>query len=212
LPKLVYSSEEAGAPAHVDSVDDAPPQDASVIDWKPALRASVLMAVPAGLLSSELSPVSGLGLLWMATAAIWAVILYMRSKRSPWITTGAGARIGLVTGILAGWLAFTVSGAALFTQRFLLHQAVQLDAQYEQTFVQSFQQRIQQSLAGMGQPDAAQAQIIFSAMLNWLKSPDGHAGMWAGSLAFSSVFLLFFAVCGGAMSARMMAHRRRPQL
>ena len=48
-----------------------------------------------------------------------------------WITIGAGARIGLVTGLLAAWLAFSVSGSALFVERFVLHQAAQIDSEWK---------------------------------------------------------------------------------
>ena len=50
----------------------------AVVEWKPALRAALILAVPAGLLSSGLSPLSFFGLLWMAAAAAWAVMLYVR--------------------------------------------------------------------------------------------------------------------------------------
>ena len=99
-----------------------PVRDASSIDWKPGMRAALMLAVPAGLLSSGISPLSVLGIFWMAGAAAWAVMLYMRSQRPAWITIGAGARIGLVTGLIAGWVAFGVSGVGLFVLRVVSHQ------------------------------------------------------------------------------------------
>ena len=87
-----------------------------MVDWKPAMRSALLLAVPAGLLSSGLSPVGFFGLFWMAAASAWAVALYVRGQAPAWVTIGAGARIGLVTGLLAAWLAFTVSGSVLFVE------------------------------------------------------------------------------------------------
>jgi hypothetical protein len=168
------------------------------------------MAIPAGLLSSEATPTGRFGLLWMATAAAWAVVIYMRNQKPAWITLGAGARIGLVTGLLGSWLAFGVSGGALFVERFIFHQGSQIDAEYSSIFISKFQQTAQQTVAGMGPTDAAQAQAVFTGMQTWIMSPEGHAAMWIGSLAFSSLFLLLFAVCGGALGARIQAHRRRP--
>jgi RNA polymerase subunit RPABC4/transcription elongation factor Spt4 len=211
LPQLVYAAEGAAGETQPEVWEKAV-RDAGTLDWKPALRAALLMAIPAGLLSSEVSPTGRLGLFWMASAAAWAVVIYMRSQKPAWITLGAGARIGLVTGLLGSWLAFGVSGGVLLVERFLFHQGGQIDAEYSSIFISKFQQTIQQTLAGMGPADAAQAQTVFAGMLSWMTSPEGHAAMWAGSLAFSSLFLLLFAVCGGALGARIQAGRRRPEV
>ncbi len=149
LPQLVYPTDVPPGqtpPEHWDGAD----RDAGSVDWKPALRAAMLLAVPAGLLSSGVSPLVALGLLWMTAAGVWAVVLYMRSQRPAWITIGAGARIGLVTGLLAGWVAFGVSSGALFVQRFLLHQSSQIDAEWKTSVEAS-----QQLAAQMGFSDVA---------------------------------------------------------
>jgi RNA polymerase subunit RPABC4/transcription elongation factor Spt4 len=211
LPQLVYSTDGPAGPTQPERWDEAA-RDAATIDWKPALRAALLLAVPAGVLSSEATPMGHLGLVWMTAAAAWAVVLYMRSQRPAWITLGAGARIGLVTGLLAAWLAFGISGGALFVERYVLHQSSQIDAEYSSLFVDRFHQGAQQSIAGMGPADAAQAQAIFGGMQAWLMSPEGHAAMWAGSIAFSSFFLLLCAVGGGALGARMLVRSRRPEV
>ncbi|MGD0438728.1 MAG: hypothetical protein ABSB86_19880 [Bryobacteraceae bacterium] len=210
LPQLQYAADVAQqSPPEPGS---EPVRDAATVAWKPALRAALLLALPAGALSSERSPVGGLGLLWMAAAASLTVVVYIRNQRSAWITFGAGARIGLVAGLLGAWMAYGASAAALFVERFVLHQDSRIDAEYSQTFVAPFQQKIQQSLAGMGSADAAQAQTIFANMQAVILSPQGRAGMWAGSLAVSSLFLTLFAIAGGAMSARFMARSRRPEI
>jgi hypothetical protein len=167
------------------------------------LRAALLLAVPAGLLSSEASEAGRLGMLWMAAAAAWAVVLYMRGQRPAWITVGAGARIGLVTGLLACWLAFGVSSGQLFVQRFVLHQSSQIDAAWK-----AYVEASQQLTAQMGLGDAAQMQ----AQKAWMLSPWGHAGFVAFGFAFNSVFLLLFAVAGGALGARLLARTRRPEV
>ena len=43
-------------------------------------------------------------------------------------------------------------------------------------------------------------------------SPEGHAGIEAFGFAFNSLFLIFFAVAGGALGARMLARARRPEV
>jgi len=210
LPQLMYATDGAPGQPQPEGWNEVVP-DASTVNWKPALRMALLMAIPAGVLSSEASPAGHLGLFWMATAAAWAVVLYTRSQKPAWMTLGAGARIGLVTGLLGGWLAFGVSGCTLFVRRFLLHQSIQIDTAYSSLFVSRFQQTMQQTLAGMGTSDAAQAQPIFASMLACIMSPEGHAGMWAFSIAFSSLFLLLFAVGGGILGTRMQPRSHRPE-
>jgi hypothetical protein len=148
-----------------------------------------------------------LGLFWMAAAAAWAVTIYVRGQRPAWITMGAGARIGLVTGLLAGALAFSVSGSALFAERYLLHQASQIDAEWN-TRVEASQQLTAQFASQMGVTDAAQLQAQKVLML----SPEGHAGIEAFGMACNTLFLLFFAAGGGAMGARLLARSRRPEV
>src|ERR1700760_583532 len=86
LPQLVYSPDTPDSQPQADRWAGAA-RDASMVDWKPAMRAALILAVPAGLLSSGLSPVGFFGLFWMAGAAAWAVVLYMRGQHPAWITT-----------------------------------------------------------------------------------------------------------------------------
>jgi hypothetical protein len=94
----------------------------------------------------------------------------------------------------------------------VLHQSGEIDGLYKSSFFDPFQQRIQQSIAGMEPADAAQFQPQWAKIQAWLLSPEGHAGVWAWGFAFNAIFLLFFAVAGGALGARLMARNRRPQV
>jgi hypothetical protein len=210
LPQLVYSAEAAPGQAQPARWDEGV-RDASSVDWKPALRAALMLAVPAGLFSSVLSPLSSLGMFWMAAAAAWTVVLYVRSQRPAWITIGAGARIGLVTGILGGWLAFGASGSTLFVERVVLHQASQRDAEWK-TSVEATEQVSQDLAARMGPAFAAQEQANRAQNHAWMLSPEGHAGSVTFDLASYSVLLLLFAVAGGALGARWMARTRQPEV
>jgi hypothetical protein len=208
LPQLVYEAEGGPSESSPESPEDTV-QDAGTLAWKPALRAALLLAVPAGLLSSGISPLSPLGVIWAAAGAALAVSLYVRNQRAAWITIGAGARIGLVTGLMAAWLAFSVSGSALFVERFVLHQAPQIDAVYK-TFSDAWQLKTQESIAGKSPAEAAQVQPGMAHIQAWIASPEGHAGIWTMAYAFSSLFLLLFSIGGGALGARWMARTRRP--
>jgi hypothetical protein len=210
LPQLVYTTEGESGQAPAERWTEAV-RDASEVEWKPAMRAALALAVPAGLLSSGLSPVGILGLFWMAAAAAWAVAIYVRGQRPAWVTMGAGARIGLVTGLLAAWLAFSVSGATLFVNRFVLHHSSQIDAEWKNR-VDLSQQMMAQQWGSMGSGDAAQAQAIRSEVHAWMLSPWGHAGIETFSFAGNSIFLLFFAAAGGALGARLLTRSRRPEV
>jgi hypothetical protein len=148
----------------------------------------------------------------MAGAASLAVTLYMRNQRPAWITMGAGARIGLVTGLLGGWIALAVGGSWLFFERFALHHDAQLESSYKTYVTDVFQQGSQQALAGMAASDAAKVQPVYAQIQNWIVSPEGHAGMWALAFAINSIFLLLFAIGGGVLGARMVGRRRQPEV
>jgi|ERR1700739_2586395 len=207
LPQFVYSADgESGVPPPSERWPE-PVRDASSIDWKPGMRAALTLAIPAGLLSSGISPLGILRVVWMLGAATAAVLFYMRSQRPAWITIGAGARIGLVTGLMAAWLAFGVSGAGVFIARVVLHHGDQIDTAWRDN-VNASQQMTQQWVAQMNLPnDAAQA----NAQRNWMLSPEGHAGFETAGLAWSCFLIVLFAVGGGVLGARMEARRRRPE-
>lgn len=210
LPQLVYESDGVPGQASPERLNEVV-QDASSVAWKPALRAALILAVPAGLLSSGVSPLGSLGIVWGAAGAAWAVALYVRSQQAAWITIGAGARIGLVTGLMAAWLAFSISGSALFVQRFALHQGGQIDGIYK-SFTDVFQQRSQETLATKGPAEAAQIQPGLARVQAWVLSREGKAGIWTFAYAVSSTFLLLFAIGGGALGARWLARARRPEV
>jgi hypothetical protein len=199
LPQLIYTTDGVPGQTSPEQWSEAV-RDAATIEWKPALRAALIVAVPAGILV----PLLGFfGLFWIGAASTWAVSLYLRNQRPAWITTGAGARIGLVTGLLAGWLAFGVSGGQLFVQRFLLHHGSQIDTNWK-----SYVEASQQLTLQMGLGDAVQMQVQKA----WMLSPEGHAGFAIGGFIFNTAFLLLFAVAGGALGARFLARTRQPEI
>ena len=199
LPQLLYAAEGSPDQAQPEQWSEAV-RDASEVEWKPALRAALMLAFPAGLLCSLLSPVGIFCFLWISAAASWAVVIYMRSQRTPWITIGAGARIGLVTGLLGAWIAAAATGISMFVMRFFLHQGKEFDDLWQD----SVQQRITPQVAQQW----AQTGIDIKA---WLLSPEGRAGMMLSFILFFLAVLVVFAVGGGALGARLVARTRRPE-
>jgi hypothetical protein len=201
LPQLVYSAENGGAEGQPERWNEAV-RDASSVAWKPALRSAILLAVPAGIMSNMLSPFSIFGMPLMAIAGAWVVYLYMRNQKPAWITIGAGARIGLVTGILGGWSAAAATGVTLFAMRFWLHQG-----KFYDTLWQTLTQQMSQQWVSMG----VDAQTI-AQMQQLLLPPEGRAAWLLGALSMLATLLLLFAVAGGAIGARLLARRRRPEI
>ena len=205
LPQFVYASDDpvVPGPAQADRWTGVL-QDAGSVEWKSALRVALMLAVPAGLLSCGQSPVALLSLFWMAAAAAWAVSLYVRKQKPAWITAGAGARIGLVTGLLAGWFAFAASGGALYAMRFLFGHGKDFDDPWQALVAQMAQQWQQMS------PDAQTAASL-KWFAGWLLSAEGRAGSVLGGLCLLEMALLAFAAAGGAIGARLMSRTRRPE-
>jgi ABC-type antimicrobial peptide transport system permease subunit len=205
LPQLVYSDnadQESGQQVRWDEAV----RDASSVAWKPALRSMFMLAGPAGVAGALL----GLpGLVIMAISGAWAVSLYRRSQKPAWITIGAGARIGLVFGIIAGWIAVAAGGGTLFVQRYGLKEGVQIDTQWKQ-FVEMDSQATQKIAEQMGMLSTAEAEQQRQQNENWMLSPEGHAALVTADLVFSAFLFAIFAMAGGALSARMLA-RQRPR-
>jgi hypothetical protein len=197
----MYSTEDTDGPAQASRWTEAV-RDASQVEWKPALRAALILAIPAGVLSCGFSPVGLLGLFWIAAAAAWAVSLYVRKQRASWITMGAGARIGLVTGLIAGWFAFGATGLAFYSMRFVMHEGAAFDDVWTSKVNESFNQQFQ---AMSADPQAV------SIVRNLLLSPEGRAGTILSWVLFLEVGLLVFAAAGGALGARMLTRSRRPE-
>jgi len=199
LPQILYTADSAEGQNQPENWQGAV-RDASQVEWKPALRSVLALAIPAGLFCSLPSPLGVFGLLLMSGTAAWVVALYMRSRRPAWITIGAGARIGLVTGIVGGWTAAAITGATLFAMRFWLHQGSVFD-----NFWQTFYQQVTQQWTTMG----VDPQSI-ATLQKLLNSSEGRSGWVLVAMALLMAALILFAAAGGAISAHLLARTRRP--
>jgi hypothetical protein len=202
LPQLVYTADNSQGPGQPDRWNEAV-RDAATVEWKPALRSALMLAIPAGLLCSLLSPISILGLPLMAATGAWVVVLYVRTQRPAWITIGAGARIGLVTGVLSGWTAAATTGITLFAMRFWFHAG----SFYDNLWQNLVNQQMSQQWTSMG----VDAQTI-AEMKSWLLPPEGRAAWLLAAVTLLTMALLLFAVAGGALGARLVARSRRPEI
>lgn len=202
LPQIVYSAENAAGQGQPERWNQAV-RDAGSIDWRPGLRLALSLAVPAGIVCSLLSPVNVLALVVMTATSAWVVALYMRNQRPAWITIGAGARLGLVTGLMAAWTSAAASALCLYAARYWFHSGKMFD-DFWQTMVN---QQMAQQWPAMG-VDAQTIAITRTLML----SPQGRAGGVLCALAFLVCGLLVFSVAGGALGARFLGRPRRPEI
>ncbi len=197
LPQLVYSAENSGATGQTERWGEAV-RDASTIDWKPAMRSALMLSVPAGVLCAVTARIGLVGLLLMPAAAAWVVALYMRSQRPAWITIGAGARIGLVTGILGSWTAAITTAVSLYAMRFWLHQGKVFDDLWQNQINLGSQQL---SALGFDPQTIAATKVL-------MLSPEGRAVSVLFNTGILATAILAFAVAGGALGARMLGRPR----
>jgi hypothetical protein len=163
---------------------------------------ALFLAAPTALLFCVLTPFGFLSIFWMAAVSALAVTLYSRRQRPAWITTGAGARIGLVTGLITGWLVLALVAAALFVARYFFHMGGSVDDLWR-NFV-NLRMDPQWQSSGVDAQTIAKANSI-------LLSPEGGAGFALACIGTLESMLLVASAAGGALGARMMARTRRPQ-
>ncbi|SPE19788.1 conserved membrane hypothetical protein [Candidatus Sulfotelmatomonas gaucii] len=197
LPQLVYSADPSAASGQPERWGEVV-RDANTVDWKPALRPALALAIPAGVLCAALTRLGLFGLLLIPAAAAWVVALYVRGRRPAWITIGAGARIGLVTGILGGWTAALTTGITLYAMRFWLRQGKVFDDMWQDQINQGSQQ-----LSTLG----FDPQTIAATKLMML-SPEGRAASVLFNIGVLALVILVLAVAGGALGARLGRPRR----
>jgi hypothetical protein len=209
LPQLTYEATEMPETVPADDATPGVAREpfglAGGIAWRPALRVAMMLAVPAGFLWMSILPI---GLLGVAGTAAWAVALYARRTRTSRMPTGAGARIGMVMGLMAGWLTMSLVGIQLWVSRFVLHQGGQMDS-LQTALLEDSLVKNQQIWTQMG---LATAQVAQNEQMwrSWLMSTEGRAGTILFPILASVAVLVAIASLGGAAGARFLAQQRRP--
>jgi hypothetical protein len=160
--------------------------DESFVDWHSALGAAALAGIVSALLMNLLFGFFGIGI---AAAGALAVHFYRRKAGSAPLSSGAGARIGALSGLL-GFVFFSVLGAgglALFQGGTELKTALLTN--------------LQQAAARSQDPQA-------QAALEKFKSPEGLMFL----LSFSLVFVAFLFIALSALGGAIAASRTRPKV
>ena len=169
----------------------AGPRDPRSLAWAGAIRCAALAgAIAAGLacLSIMLPAVTLLTMLWAIISPV--VVLGLFQARFPLmpITTGFGARLGVLTGLFVAAALSVVTTAMLLVARFGIHTMGEFDKQWTASLDQ-----LQTRMVAQYGNDVLPLMKMYSL-------PEFRAGMILGSIAFGVVLLLAITTAGGAFA------------
>jgi hypothetical protein len=167
------------------------------IVWRGAIQCAGLagaVAAALALLSFALPPVALLSFFWFISAPIIVLGIYSSRFRQTRITTGFGARLGLLTGLAILIATTTLKTIGLVLQRFVFHSTAEIDVQLANLFTQ-----VHTSITASSGPAA-------KAALDMLAIPEFRAGIVLSSIALCIAIYLAFSVAAGAFAGY---HRSR---
>ena len=178
--------------------------DPHSVEWRAAILAALLVAIPVGLLSaltrsSSLFPIGG---------GFAAIALYRR--RTAGFTDGRiGWRVGALLGAASAFLASAAWSVQMVIERYALHQGAAMDRIFQNAAQEQIDYWVKQSAQqGPQPPEFVRAFKLFSA---FLLSPDGHAASQLTTVVIMSLAMILFAATGGAIAGRILAMRARVQ-
>lgn len=176
--------------------------DLARVQWRAGITSALLLAIPVGLLSALSGALSSLVGTFLVIAGGFGTIFLYR-HRTNGITDGRiGWRLGAILGIAAAAIATATDAAELLVERYLLHHAAVIDAQFQSAAQQLADQALKTN------PEAVrQAPQFVHAWAGFWLSGDGHAAIQLMTAAIVSMGIILFAATGGAIAGRMLAPR-----
>jgi len=194
-----------------------PASDSSSPLWAGALRLAALagaLAAALGLLTLVVEPVALLSAFWIVGAPIVVLGIYAARFPRTRITSGFGARLGLLTGLAIALATTLLNTAQMLVTRFLLRKPAAIDGPVAAAFHQmqtQMQSQLHAQLAGVA-PAGDQAAASVAAVNDFLALftiPEFRVGLLlATGLLFLCGYLLFSSI-GGAF-AGFLRSRGRP--
>jgi len=184
----------AGSRPPVDRVTEP-----TAVVWPGAIKCAGLAGAGTAaltLLSFLLPPVSLLSLLWSFAAPVVVVGIYTARFPRTRISTGFGARLGLLSGLAIALASLTINSVALVLERFAFHGSATMDSQIEQIFAQM-------RTSVTARSSAADAHSI----LNWLNIPEFRAGLVLASFGMMLVVYLAYTTLAGAFAGALRSRR-----
>lgn len=158
-------------------------------------RSRALISAFAMIVPMALPPLAILFPIWMLLGGGLCVYLYLRRDAQAQLSLGEGARMGLMSGLLAFLLLTLLTGSGLAYEILIEHKAEQVLA--------PLREQIQHTLAANPDPQVTQLGQRFL-------TPDGMALLAIVSWLF--LFLLFLVFCslGGGLGAYWLGRRKNP--
>jgi hypothetical protein len=157
------------------------------VRWSPALRSCVFAAAVAiGLTILGLSPFVG-----ALVAGFLAVVFFRRRGLGATIRSGAGARIGALSGLLF----FGVSAILQLLAVAVLHKSPELRGE--------MLAKAQQAAARYPGPEV-------QSFIDFVNSPGGFAFMMVASVVVGCFIFIVLGGCGGALGAALLGRHDRP--
>lgn len=168
----------------------APPH---AVDWRLGLSAAAIGGLASALAS--LIPLVSLGCcLWMLGGGALAVSFYHRRRPGTDVSSGMGARLGAVTGVLGFFIFAGLTALRLFVEVVIFHMGGRIRDEMRQA--------LEQSAARNPDPQV-------QAMMQWMVTPQGFATfVTIGMLLFFIAFIVF-STAGGALGASLFGKRDR---
>lgn len=159
------------------------PQQSSGFHWGEAFPSIAIAGVVTGLASFL-----PFGVLWTIAGGFFAVFLYRR-KHFGWpLTSGTGAKLGAVTGLI-GYAIFSIVAAIDFTRP-------------NSTLRQMLTQALQEAASRNSDP-------AVQDMYHKMSTPEGMAIMVVAMMIVLFAFFLGLGAAGGALGASLTRRNRR---
>jgi hypothetical protein len=160
-------------------------QDPSAVNWKAAIHIALIVAGALSAIAMLVPPAEMLA--WLAPSIVLA--LYASRNRQTRITTGLGARIGLLCGVLCSLGLMLITALQMLVLRFGIHGMAEMEANMNSVMLEAKTRAVAQS----GQAAAS----IFDLFLT---APEFRAGFFLAGLAMVAAILMVLSTAGGAFA------------
>ena len=175
-----------------------PPSNAIV--WRGAIQCAGLagaLAAAFALLSFALPPITLLSFFWFVAAPIVVLGVYSSRFRKTRITTGFGARLGLLAGLAMVLVTSAFDTIGLVLERFVFHSTAEIDTQITNLFSQ------------MHTNFAAQPGPVAKAAIDILAIPEFRAGILLSSIFICLGLYLAYSATAGAFAGYLRSRSPR---
>ncbi|MDE1160789.1 MAG: hypothetical protein PW792_02455 [Acidobacteriaceae bacterium] len=172
--------------------------------WRHGVKAAAIcagIALVLAIVSLPLPAVSLLAFLWAVGAPVAALGFYVSLSKQTVLSSGFGARLGILTGLLVMMAMSTVNTVDMLLQRYVWHNAGRVDGQLEAMFAQ-IRAAMMQSTTG------ADAATVMS-VAHTFDQPEFRAGLLLTSMALFCLSYLGFSAVGGAFAGALRSRKVR---